>query len=133
MEEGGVVLLDSLIDIIKSINPDFRILVEGHSDSIEDVKASEFKSSWILSGARSAAVIERFEYYGFDPQKLIMIGKGDSSPLAESFNKKGEAVKENQVVNRRVMIKVLEPINKAKQLKLGLGVYFKDATDSESE
>lgn len=79
----------------------------------------------------SAAVIERFEYYGFDPQKLIMLGKGDSSPLAESFDKKGEAIKENQLVNRRVSIKVLEPIDKAKQLKLGLGVYFKDATSNE--
>jgi chemotaxis protein MotB len=132
MIDDSVILLDSLIDIIKSINPDFRIFVEGHTGSRKDVKASIFNSSWVLSGARSASIIERFEYFGFDPQKLILIGKGDSSPLAENFNKKGELILENQMVNRRVMIKVLEPLEKVKQMKMGLGVYFKDSVEEDA-
>ena len=134
LTDKSTISLDTLIDIIKSINPDFRILVEGHTGSKLDVESSPFKSSWTLSGARSSLVVSRFEYFGFDPQKLIMIGKGDTTPLAENFDEKGDPIIENQDINRRVIIKVLEPLSKANQMKMGLGVYFKDSgTEAPSE
>jgi len=37
-----------------------------------------------------------------------------------------------EMINRRAVIMLLEPIEK-KKVKLGLGIYFEDSTDNNSE
>ena len=129
LSKNSILVLDAMIDIIKAKDPNFRILVEGHSDNQAMAEGTTFTSNWALSGARAASVIERFEYFGFDPKKLVAIGMADTKPLVPNEDAKGEPLPENQKLNRRVVIKVLEPIDKSKEVKMGFGVYFKDAVE----
>ena len=131
-EEGGIslnnqagVAVDTLVDIIKTFDPGFNILVEGHADNIEAKNSTtSLKSSWSIAGARAAAVVEKFEFFGFDPKKLKAISWGDSKPLLPSMDKEGNPIQENINMNRRVIIKVIERLSKNKDYKLGRGVYF---------
>lgn len=124
LNENTKFVLDALIDLIKVKDPNYRILVEGHTDNLKLPAKSPFKSLWGLSGARAASVISRFEYFGFDPQNLVSIGLGDTKPLVPNDDESGNPISENNRLNRRVIIKVLEPIDKTKLRKMGLGVYF---------
>ena len=127
LTKNSILILDAMIDIIKAKDPNYRILVEGHSDNQAMAEGTTFTSNWALSAARAASVIERFEYFGFDPKKLIAIGMADTKPLVPNEDHNGVPLIENQKINRRVVIKVLEPIDKKNEIKMGLGVYFKDA------
>ncbi len=124
-------LLDSLIDLIKVKDANYRILVEGHDDNQPIGKESKFSTHWGLSAARAAAVVSRFEYFGFDPRNLAAIGLADTKPLAPNEDDKGDPIPENMRLNRRIVIKVLEPINKTKSFRMGLGVYFTNDNKGE--
>lgn len=119
--------LDSLIDIIKTENSEYRILIEGYADDL--TSKNPFKNTWTLSAARASSVAERFEYFGFIKENITAIGKGDTFKLAESMDKFGNRLEANAKINRRVIIKILEPVYK-KKIKLGLGVYFEDAKEN---
>lgn len=123
LNNQATVAVDTLIDIIKTFDPGFNILVEGHSDN-QKHEGSGLRSSWAIAGARAASVVERFEYFGFDPKKLKAISWGDSKPLLPNVDKEGNPIAENIKMNRRVIIKVIEPLSKDSDYKLGLGVYF---------
>lgn len=116
--------LDTLIDIIRTRDPSFKVIIEGHSDAFEHRELDNVNSSWELAALRSSRVLARFEYFGFNPQKLVALTKGDTQPLAPNANDKGEPIEENLAINRRVVIKVVEPKTEAKKIKFGLGVYF---------
>lgn len=133
LSEESAVTLDTMIDIIKTRDPNYRILVEGHTDNTKPTEESHFSSNWALSGARAASVIERFELYGFDPSKLVAIGMSDTKPLVPNEDEEGNPLEENRKINRRVVIKVLEPSDKSQMIKMGLGVYFKDSTEQTEE
>ena len=58
---------------------------------------------------------------------IVPIGRGNSEPLVE-VNKNDKKGKDKRKLNRRVVVRLLEPI-KIKKVKFGLGVYFKDAVE----
>lgn len=127
LSEQSKKTIDTMIDIIRTKDPNYRILVEGHTDNITPPESSPFRSNWSLSGARAASIIERFELYGFDPRKLVAVGMADTKPLLPNEDDMGVPIPENQQMNRRVVVKVLEPVDKSRMVRLGLGVYFEDA------
>lgn len=118
--------LDVLIDIIKTKRKNYRVIIEGHSDAFESSKSKIADNAWELGAIRSAKVLSRFEYYGFESNRLAATTKGDSEPLVEEVDEKGNIVNKNLDENRRVVIKVLEPIDDKKKVKFGFGVYFND-------
>ena len=103
-------------------------MIEGHSDNLTLGLESRFKNHWELSSARAASIVKRFEEYGFNKDSLVAIGYGASRPVAPNQDAKGRDIEENIILNRRAVIKVLEPLKSRKAQKLGLGVYF---TESE--
>lgn len=121
--------VDSLIDIVKIANGNYRILIEGHSD--DNLEGASFATQWDLSAARAAAVAQRFENFGFPKDRIVPIGRGDGYPLVESLSEKGRVEAKAQM-NRRVVVRLLEPYEKQK-VKFGLGVYFKDAVEDVKE
>lgn len=124
-------IIDSLVDIIKSDDINYRIIVEGHTS---DKKSKLFSSNWSLSTARSASVIERFEYFGFAPENLVATGHADTIPLVPNINESGTPIEENRRMNNRTIIKVLRPKSDISKVKLGFGIYFKDSVeDPQSE
>jgi chemotaxis protein MotB len=118
--------LDTIIDIIRSKNENYKVVIEGHSDPYEYKKAKAAKDPWELAAIRSAKIASRFSYFGFDPKKLVASSKGDSSPALPVLNTKGKIDYENLKSNRRVVINVIKSLEKAQKLKFGLGIYFNE-------
>jgi len=126
IKDINLALIDAMISIIKDKNPNYRVLVEGHTDGLHLGEHSIFTSNWALSGARASSVAERFELYGFPPKSIKVVGYGSSKPLKPNRDKKGNIILENLKINRRVIVKILEPVGENEKVKLGLGVYFED-------
>lgn len=118
--------LQSLIDIIRSKDVNFRVVIEGHSDPYEYREMQNINSTWELGAIRASRVLSKFETFGFDPNKLVAITKGDSEPLEASKDENGQPIPENMVLNRRVVIRVIEPVTDAKKIKFGLGIFFNE-------
>ena len=116
--------LDALIDIIKTKNNNFRIVIEGHTSNIPVKKDAIRDSKWALSSARAATVADRFEYFGFKMDNIVPIGYGSTRPVLPNQDKFGFDIKENIILNNRVVLKVVESLDPDKAVKLGLGVYF---------
>ncbi len=121
--------LDAMIATIRTLDPNYRVLIEGHTDNIPPKADSQFINNWALSGSRAAAVIERFETAGFDPSKLVTVSYADTRPMAPMEDEKGNIISENQKLNRRVVIKVIKPNKPTENLKLGFGHYFKESVE----
>lgn len=120
-------MLDSLIEIIKMRNTEYRILVEGHADKNESLIAGNM-NHWSLSAARAASVAARFEYFGFKSEYMAAVAKGDKEPVSEYKQKSSKGVPPREIakLNRRAVIRILEPIGK-KQGSVRVGILFKDA------
>jgi chemotaxis protein MotB len=127
IQESFIKNIDIMVGLIKNKNPNYRIIVEGHSDDSPLSTDHLYRSNWDLSASRATSVVERFLHYGFKPNQLIAVGLGDSRPVAPNHDKSGESIKENQALNRRVVIKVLQPLKSAKMRNLGIENYFEDS------
>jgi chemotaxis protein MotB len=125
--------IDIMVGLIKNKNPDYRIIVEGHTDSSKLSNTAKYRSNWELSSARSASVVERFLYYDFKPNQLVSVGFGNSRPVAPEVDKFGEIIPENQALNRRVVIKVLQPLKSSKMRNVGIETYFEDSEINEAD
>lgn len=130
LDQGTLEMVDTLIDLIKSHNLEYRILIEGHADKDEGLLAN--MSHWSLSAARAAGVISRFEYFGFKSEKMVALAKGDREPVSDYKKalKAGIMPREIAKLNRRTVIRVLEPISD-RPVKMGFGVLFKDASEDD--
>ena len=127
IENNFIKNVDIIVGLIKNKNPDYRIIVEGHTDNSPLSPEHTYRSNWELSSARAASVVERFLYYNFKPNQLVSVGFGDSRPIAPNFDKFGNLIKENQALNRRVVIKVLKSLNSTRMKNLGIDSYFEDS------
>ena len=121
-------MVDTLIEMIRSHNMEYRILIEGHADKDEGLVSGSM-NHWSLSAARAANVTARFEYFGFKTEYMAAVAKGDREPVSEY--KKGQAQnvspREVSKLNRRVVVKILEPLGK-KEGNVRLGVLFPEAS-----
>jgi len=115
--------LDVMIDLILERQADFIILFEGHTDDT-DISNKVYPSNWELSAARAARVLKKFEKAGIPRERLVAVGYGDSRPVYDNRDQKGQSIPANQKLNRRVVIKVLHDKDAPKE-NFGLGVFFK--------
>ncbi|OFZ82126.1 MAG: hypothetical protein A2583_07355 [Bdellovibrionales bacterium RIFOXYD1_FULL_53_11] len=109
--EGKVVmerLIGGIADQQKKFGREFKIIVEGHTDS-RPVTSGPYPSNWELSGARASGVVRMFLDKNFTPDKLTAIGYADTRPEYASRTPNGEWDEEALTKNRRVVIRVLEP------------------------
>ncbi len=118
--------LDVLINLIKTKNKNFRILVEGHTDNAPVKKGYTFTSNRDLSSARASRIVDRFEAAGFDATNLLAIGYGSTRPMLPNENSDGSINEENRKLNRRVVIKILEPKPIESAIKIKEGQFFDD-------
>ncbi len=98
-------VLNKLIDSIKRTIKADGVTVEGHTDD-EPIFSSIYPSNWELSAARASSVVREFEKYGFDPSKLTAKGFGSSRPLLPNRDSTGNALPDNQEINRRVIVTI---------------------------
>lgn len=108
----GKVVLDKLIESLsfrqKQDQKEYKIIVEGHTDS-RPVLGGVFPSNWELSGARASRVVRIFLDHGYTPKKLTAIAYGDTRPLVEAKKADGTWDDEALSKNRRVVLRILEP------------------------
>lgn len=93
------------IDLIagRAVKGGYRIVVEGHADSVPVASSQRVKysSNQELSLLRASVVAERLIVSGIDPFRITVLGHGDSLPVASNLTPEGRAL------NRRVEVKLL--------------------------
>jgi len=88
-------ILNEVAEVFKQ-NPELRIRVEGHTDS---VGADDYNLR--LSQARAESVVKYLIGQGIDPNRLEARGYGESMPLADNATPEGRAK------NRRVEFTII--------------------------
>ncbi len=109
---GEAILRDVATKLASEALRGYRITVEGHTDDAP-IATARFPSNWELSTARAAAVVHYFLDLGIPAQRLRAAGYADTFPKAPNRDAQGNPIPENQMQNRRVVIK-LEKIETAK-------------------
>jgi OOP family OmpA-OmpF porin len=89
-------VLDEGVDILKS-NPDVKIVIGGHTDSIG---TPEYNQK--LSERRAQSVLDYFVKKGIDKNRMNAVGYGETKPIADNKTKDGRAL------NRRVELQVAQ-------------------------
>jgi len=94
--------LEILDMVMQKLNDyaDSDIEVEGHTDS-DPINTPQYPSNWELSSSRANAVGRyMIEAKGFDPHRILAVGRGEFYPVAPNDTP------ENKAKNRRVEIRV---------------------------
>jgi len=89
-------VLDEGVDILKA-NPDVKIVIGGHTDSIG---TPEYNQK--LSERRAQSVLDYFAKKGIDKNRMKAVGYGETKPIADNKTKEGRAL------NRRVELQVVQ-------------------------
>ncbi len=110
-DAGEAILRNVSVNLKSDKFRDYEITVEGHTDDTP-IHTPQFPSNWELSTARAAAVVHFLLDQGIPAQKLRAAGYADTFPKVPNRDADGNAIPENQALNRRVVIK-LEKIEKA--------------------
>jgi chemotaxis protein MotB len=100
--------LAKVIQTLKEKAPQMKVRVEGHTDDIPIRAGRRFRTNWELSGARAAHIVTLFEKAGYPVENLIAVGYGSSRPIAANRTPAGEADREGQRRNRRVVLTVYQ-------------------------
>lgn len=102
----AIQLLEKIVPVIKRQSSQFTLMIEGHTDD-NPISDSRFPSNWELSAYRATSVLHFFEKSGFPKESLRAIGLGDTQPILPNRTPSGEAIKDNQAQNRRVVIRLV--------------------------
>jgi len=94
--EGGRSSLEEVVDLLQT-EPDKKIRVEGHTDSLGDASAN-----LLLSEQRAQAVLEALVSMGVADDRISALGMGEDFPIASNEDEDGRAR------NRRVDVILLD-------------------------
>lgn len=94
--EGGRSSLEEVVDLLQT-EPDKKIRVEGHTDSLGDADVN-----LLLSEQRAQAVLEALVSMGVDNGRISSLGMGEDFPIASNEDEDGRAR------NRRVDVILLD-------------------------
>jgi chemotaxis protein MotB len=103
LQPRGRQVLVQVADVLKKVEADKEIQVEGHTDNVKisGTLKSRFPSNWDLSSARAAAVVRYLQEQGVDGGKLVLTAFGDTRPVADNTTADGRRL------NRRVEIAIV--------------------------
>lgn len=94
--EGGRSSLEEVVDLLQT-EPDKKIRVEGHTDSLGDAQAN-----LLLSEQRAEAVLAALVSMGVNSERISALGMGEDFPIASNEDEDGRAR------NRRVDVILLD-------------------------
>jgi flagellar motor protein MotB len=102
--------LREIESLMKNMNANARVEIEGHTDTSPVVRQKKFfPSNWELSSARAASLVPMLEQAGFKKDQLKVIGFGDSRPVA-SIREPASAK------NRRIIFRIFPEGDEQKSL-----------------
>lgn len=116
----SALMIDQVIAKIYETNKEVNVIVEGHTDDIPITGSRLYPSNWELSSSRATSVIRRFETKGFQRDSLIAVGYSDTRPAYPNRDAEGNAIKDNQRKNRRIVLKVMYRPQDSQPMGLGL-------------
>ena len=105
---SGEQVLLRFVDMSRSLDPAYRIAVEGYSDDVP-IKNPQFRSNWALSSARAVEVLERFIERGIDKGRVSAEAFADTRPVDAVPPAHLAAAERKEFIrslNRRVIIRV---------------------------
>jgi peptidoglycan-associated lipoprotein len=94
--------LDKLVQLLID-NPEIRIELSSHTDSIDDVDYNNR-----LSQNRADAAVKYIMQHGIAPDRLVAKGYGEMKPIARNTNPDGTDNPVGRQKNRRTEFKILE-------------------------
>lgn len=103
--EDKMPVLKEMTDALRQIDfLDYRITIEGHTS---DAPVNPlYPSHWELSTARAARMVRFMAEQGIKPEKMRIVGFGDTQPKVPNLDGSGHAIIENRNKNERIVIKV---------------------------
>lgn len=100
-------MLQEMVVAIKEMNlDDYRVEVEGHTDNVP-IKTDKFASNWELSAMRAAGITRVLIGDGIEKERMQMSAFADVRPKVDNVDAQGYPIKENQALNRRIVINVI--------------------------
>jgi flagellar motor protein MotB len=98
-------LKDRVKELVRDIStsPDHRVVIEGHTDNMPIKSSFEtwYRDNMDLSFLRAKAVADLLVSNGVSPERISVIGYGDTRPIASNKTVEGRAK------NRRVEVKLI--------------------------
>lgn len=107
VKERASDLMLGLAGVIKNEPKPYKVLVEGHTDSIP-ISHPIISSNWELSGLRASRIAQIFEGAGFKKDQLTIIGWGETRPVVPERDPAGQVIPEALAKNRRVVVRVYD-------------------------
>ena len=105
----GQAVVDKFLFMLASVDPSYRITVEGYSDDVP-ISNAIFHSNWELSSQRAIEVVKRFLGFGIAKDRLSIQGFADTRPVRPLKMPQGLAPQAQldfvRSLNRRVVIVV---------------------------
>jgi chemotaxis protein MotB len=107
VKKDAFVLMRELAQVINKKAAEYRVLIEGHTDSVP-INHPIISSNWELSGLRASRIAQIFESTNFSKDSLTIIGWGETRPIVQDYDENGDPLYENMSKNRRVVIRVYD-------------------------
>lgn len=111
-QEQALPVLTAMFEELSSpIYAQFNLNIEGHTDD-DPISTAQYPSNWELSTARASSVVRYFEAQSVTAEDKIAssrmraIGYAQTQPKFANRNEAGEPIRENQIANRRIVIRV---------------------------
>lgn len=108
LREDSNSLMARLLDVLPQKAKGYAIHVEGHTDDAP-IATLQYPSNWELSAGRASLIVRMLESRGVPRALLYAQGFSDSRPIVPNHDEKGNALPDNQAMNRRVVIRVAKP------------------------
>ena len=86
------------------------IKIEGYTDT-DKIDTEQYPSNWELSSARASSLVRVFELSNILPERMSVVGYGETRPVADNSTPEGKAK------NRRVVIMVMPNNDVAKTIR----------------
>ncbi|MEM6297321.1 MAG: OmpA family protein [Bacteroidota bacterium] len=88
LDPSGVTALQQLATVVNN-NPNFDILIEGHTDSVPFAEGSEYADNWDLSVLRAASIARLLVQNKVDPKRIFATGRSKYHPIADNDTEAG--------------------------------------------
>lgn len=105
LPEGRSMILRTIEQVSKISPQDFKVDIEGHTDSAP-IKTARYNDNWELSTARASNVLSYFLAGGISPKKLKASGYADTYPVVADRDSTGKFIPELQAQNRRIVVRL---------------------------
>ncbi len=100
------VLLDLTLILETFDYEDYMIEVEGHTDDVPMSGQGQFPTNWELSAGRATRVVRFFIEEELEKDLMRARAYADTEPKVPNRDDAGNAIPENQELNRRIAIRV---------------------------